>query len=102
MRIGGGSATGNAISHSRLPSCCAILFEKSDMYGRICGLSKVGEGAPRQTSPTLTTRQVMVHVWFFMYESYDIGKNRKACCSMQIITQAYQYAGVFSDVLVRK
>jgi hypothetical protein len=30
MRIGGGSATGDAISHSRWPSWCAVLFEKSD------------------------------------------------------------------------
>ncbi len=48
MRIEGGSATGDAVSHSRWPSWCAVLFEKSDMEEDVVW-SKVGEGAPRQT-----------------------------------------------------
>jgi hypothetical protein len=48
MRIGGGSATGDAIIHSRWPSWCAVLFEKSDTEEDVAW-SKVGEGAPRQT-----------------------------------------------------
>jgi hypothetical protein len=48
MRIGGGSATGNAVSHSCWPSWCAVLFEKSDMEEDVVW-SKVSEGAPRQT-----------------------------------------------------
>jgi hypothetical protein len=49
MRIGGGSATGDAVSHSRWPSWCAVLFEKSDMEENVVW-TKVGEGAPRQTN----------------------------------------------------
>jgi hypothetical protein len=48
MRIGVGSATGDAISHSRWPSWCAVLFEKSDTEEDVVW-SKVGEGAPCQT-----------------------------------------------------
>jgi hypothetical protein len=39
---------GDAVSHSRWPSWCAVLFEKSDMEENVVW-SKVGEGAPRQT-----------------------------------------------------
>jgi hypothetical protein len=48
MRIGGGTATGNAVSHSRWPSWCSILFEKSDMEEDVVW-SNVCKGAPRQT-----------------------------------------------------
>jgi hypothetical protein len=48
MRIGGGSATSDADSHSRWPSWCAVLFEKRDMEEDVVW-SKVSERAPRQT-----------------------------------------------------
>jgi hypothetical protein len=48
MRIGCGSATGDAISRSRWPSWCAVLFEKSDTEEDVVW-SKVGKGAPCQT-----------------------------------------------------
>jgi hypothetical protein len=51
MWIGGGSSTGNAISHSHWPSWCAVLFEKSDTEEDVVW-SKVGEGAPCQTYKT--------------------------------------------------
>jgi hypothetical protein len=70
MRIGGGSGTGDAISHSRWPSWCAVLFEKSDTKEDV--VSAGGLLAKPATRP--------VHVRFFMYQGYDIWKNRKANC----------------------
>ncbi len=67
MRIGGGSATGDAISHSRWPSWCALLFEKSDTEEDVVW-SKVGEGAPRQTNDKTSNG---LHT-FFLYQGYDI------------------------------
>jgi hypothetical protein len=74
--IGGGSATGNAISHSRWPSWCAVPFEISDTEEDVVW-SKVGEGAPRQiydkTSNGLHT--------FFLYQGYDILFYCEAYCN---------------------
>ncbi len=63
MRIGGGSGTGDAISHSRLPSWCAVLFEISDTEEDVVW-SKVGEGgAPRQIDDKTSNG---LHTFFFV------------------------------------
>jgi hypothetical protein len=48
-QIGGGSTTGDEISHSHWPSWCAVLFEISDAEVDVVW-SKVGKGAPCQTN----------------------------------------------------
>ncbi len=80
MRIGGGSATGDAVSHSRWPSWCAVLFEKIDMEENVAW-SKVGEGLLAKP----TTRQVMVHIRFFIYQGYKKWKNCKSSCTIFLV-----------------
>ncbi len=58
MRIGGRQATGAEIRHSRWPSWCAVLFEKSD----VCGLV---EGAPCQTYEQTSNH---LHTVFYVRE----------------------------------
>ncbi len=62
MRIGGGSATGDAISHSRWPSWCAVLFENSDTKEDVVW-SKVRKGATRQTYEQTSNR---LHTFFYL------------------------------------
>ncbi len=64
MRIGSGIATGDAISHSRWPSWCAELIEKSDSE-EVVVWSKVGEGATRQTDEQTSNN---LHTVFYVRE----------------------------------
>jgi hypothetical protein len=77
MRIGGRQATGAEIRHSRWPSWCAVLFEKSDVRKKMWS----GQRSARGLLAKPTNRPVIIYIRFFMYESYDIRKNRKANCS---------------------
>ncbi len=74
MRIGGRQATGAEIRHSRWPSWCAVLFEKSDTEGR-CVWSGQRSARARGLITKPMTRQVMVHIQFFMYQGYERRKN---------------------------
>jgi hypothetical protein len=65
--IGGGSATGDAISHSHWPSWYAVLFEISDTEEDVVW-SKVGEGASCQTYDKTSNG---LHT-FFLYQGYNI------------------------------
>ena len=68
MQIRGRQATGAEIRHSRWPSWCAVLFEKSDMEEDVVW-SKVGKaGAPCQTNDKTSNG---LHT-FFLYQGYDI------------------------------
>jgi hypothetical protein len=75
-QIGGGSATGDEISHSYWPSWCAILFEISDMEEYMVW-SKVGEGAPCQTNDKTSNGP---HT-FFLYQGNDILFSCEAHCT---------------------
>ena len=83
MRIGGRQATGAEIRHSRWPSWCAVLFEKSDVRKKMWS----GQRSARGLLAKPTNRPVIIYIRFFMYESNDIGKNRKANCTYVLRVQ---------------
>jgi hypothetical protein len=66
MRIGGLQATGAEIRHSRWPSWCAVLFEKSDVRKKMWSGQRSGRGLLAKP----TNRPVIIYIRFFMYESY--------------------------------
>ncbi len=63
-RFGGGSATGDAITHSRWLSWCAVLFEISDTEEDVVW-SKVGEARGLLAKLTDKTSNGL-HAYFFV------------------------------------
>jgi hypothetical protein len=70
MKIGGGSATGDAISHSHWSSWCTVLFENV--------IWKKMWSGHRSVRGLLTKPMTRQTYGFFMYQGYDTWKNHKA------------------------
>ncbi len=62
---------GLEIRHSRWPSWCAVLFEKSDVQKKMWS----GQRSARGLLDKPTNRPVIIYIRIFMYESYDREKS---------------------------